>query len=146
MDDQKLREILRNRRIAILGLSPDPTRPSYGVARYMMDQGYEIFGIRPHPTEILGRPCFESLGQVPGDVPVVNVFRASQYIPDVVEECIRWKAAKGIRVLWLQEGIVHPDAQRKAQESGLWVVADRCILKEHLRLSQKSNFAFVDEG
>lgn len=96
----------------------------------MMQNGYEIVGVRPGPKEILGRPCYPSLRDVPGPIEIVDVFRAPEHVPEVVDDAI----AVGAKVLWLQEGVMHPEAERKAQEAGLIVISDLCILKEHARL------------
>jgi predicted CoA-binding protein len=119
----------RYRKIAVVGLSPSPSRPSHEVTEYMIDEGYEVTGVRPGPREILGRPCYPTLRDLPEAPEIVNVFRAPEHVPGVVEDAI----AVGARVLWLQEGIAHPEAERRAREAGLEVVSDRCILQEHRR-------------
>lgn len=129
--DQEMREVLTQyRKIAVVGLSPKPNRPSHGVTAYMMRQGYEIVGVRPAQKEILGRPCYDSLEAVPGELEIVDVFRAPEHVPEVVDQAI----ARGAKVLWLQEGVTHPEAEEKARKAGLVVVSDRCILKDHARL------------
>lgn len=138
LSDAELTEILRrSRRLAVIGLSPVPSRPSYGVTAYMIEQGYEIFGVRPaSPPQILERPCVESLKDLQVDVDLFDVFRNPEAVPEVVEEIALWMAGRPQRprVLWLQEGVSHPQAEARARELGLQVVADRCILKEHRRL------------
>jgi hypothetical protein len=140
LTDSELASILKtHRRIAVVGLSPVPARPSYGVTRYMIDHGYEIYGVRPaSPKEILGRPAVESLQELPGPVDIIDVFRNSDAIPELVADLETWIKTlpedKRPKVLWLQEGITHPEAERRAEEIGLKVIADRCILKEHARL------------
>jgi predicted CoA-binding protein len=141
LSDAEIREILKSKkRIAVIGLSPVAARPSYGVTRYMIAQGYEIFGVRPGtPPEILGRPCVESLAQLNEDVDILDIFRNSEAIPEVVAEIETWMNAKkdGAKkptVLWLQEGIIHPQAEARAEQLGLKVISNRCILKEHARL------------
>src|SRR6202022_4739611 len=102
----------KNKKIAVVGLSPDPTRPSFGVSQYMQAQGYEITPIRPEPSEeILGVSSIESLSDLPKPVEIVNVFRRSDAVPQIVEEAI----AVGAKVLWLQEGVMHPVAEEKAR-------------------------------
>jgi len=122
--------LTRYRKIAVVGLSPTPARPSYDVTQYMIDQGYEIVGVRPAQKQILGRPCFNRIAQVPGPLEIVNVFRAPEHIPGLVDELIPLKP----KVLWLQEGVVHSEAEKRAREAGMIVVSDLCILKEHARL------------
>ena len=140
LTDESLRTLLQNgKRIAVIGLSPVPARPSYGVTRYMIAHGYEIFGVRPaSPPEILGRPCFEKLEDLKDDVDIIDVFRNSDAIPALVDEIEKWMSTKPAerrpKLLWLQEGVSHPEAEKKAEELGLHVIANRCILKEHARL------------
>lgn len=125
-------EILRTyKKIAVIGLSPDESRPSNGVTRYMIAHGYEIVGVRPGGMkEILGRPVYEKLQDVPGPLEIVDVFRASEFIPEIVKDVIRLKA----KVLWLQEGISNPTAEEEARKAGIHVISNRCILKEHRKL------------
>lgn len=131
MKDSEVRDILfRFEKIAVVGLSDSPDRPSYGVTSYMIDHGYQITGVRPGRTEILGRPCVGHLRDVPGPLEIVDVFRAPEYIPALVDELIPLKP----KVLWLQLGITHPEAEEKARRAGIQVVSDRCILVEHRRL------------
>jgi len=127
------------KRIAVIGLSPVAGRPSFGVTHYMQSQGYEIFGVRPDsPAEILGRPCVATLQDLTVDVDIINVFRNSDAIPGVVNEIEHWLAShptdRPPRLLWLQEGISHPEAEAKAERLGFRVISNRCILKQHRRL------------
>ena len=129
--DAEIKEVLtRYKKIAVVGLSPDESRPSFGVSQYMMKHGYEITGVRPAQKEIMGRPCYASLKDVPAPLEIVDVFRASDAIPAVVDECIPLKP----KVLWLQLGITHPEAEEKARKAGIIVISDKCILVEHRRL------------
>ncbi len=140
--DLELRDLLRNsRRIAVIGLSPVPARPSYAVTRYLIENGYEISGVRPgSPKEILGRPCVESLNELTEDIDIIDVFRNSDAIPDVVSEIEIWMKSAAMKnhrkpkLLWLQEGVHHPEAEARAEKLGLTVVSNKCILKEHARL------------
>lgn len=140
LTDAELKELLsRLKRIAVIGLSPVPARPSYGVTRYMISQGYEIYGVRPgSPKQILDRPAVESLKDLPGPVDILDVFRNSDAIPEVVDEIETWMktlpAHQRPTLLWLQQGISHEAAEKKAESLGLKVISDRCILKEHARL------------
>jgi predicted CoA-binding protein len=124
--------LARARRIAVVGLSSDPLRPSNEVSSYMADQGYEIVPINPNEREVLGRRSYARLEDVPEPVDIVNVFRRSEFVPAIAEAAIRIKAP----VLWLQEGVTHPEAEHRARAAGLEVVADRCILKEHRRVQR----------
>lgn len=138
MNDSQLKDILtRYKRIAVLGLSPISSRPSFAVTRYMISAGYEIYGVRPGaPGEILGRLCVEHLKDLKAPVDILNVFRRSEAIPELVTEIEAWLPTLKERpkVLWLQEGITHPEAEERARGLGLTVVSDRCILKDHLKL------------
>jgi uncharacterized protein len=135
LPDQKIRDILTQyKNMAVVGLSPQAGRPSHGVTRYMIQQGYNIVGVRPGGIkEVLGRPMYERLADVDVPFDIVDVFRAPEFIPEVVDEVLKTKA----KVLWLQEGITHPEAEEKARKAGLTVVSDRCILKEHIRLLRR---------
>ena len=128
-------EILRDcRTIAVVGLSAKRYRPSYGVAEYLQRAGYRIVPVNPHETEILGERCYPDVESVPDPIDIVDIFRRSEYVPEIVEAAIR----KGAKVVWMQEGVVHEEAARRAREAGLEVVMDRCILKDHRRLRQAS--------
>lgn len=121
--------------LAVVGLSSKHMRASYGVASYMQARGYRIIPVNPHETTILNEKAYAALEDVPESVPVVVIFRRSEFVPELVESAIR----RGARVIWMQEGIVHEEAARRAQAAGLMVIQDRCILKEHAK-------RFVAEG
>jgi hypothetical protein len=118
--------------IAVVGLSGTRWRPSYGVSEYMQSVGYRIIPVNPKETEVLGEAAYATLEDVPVPVDIVNIFRQPHYVPEIVDAAIRI-GAKGV---WMQEEVVHEDAARKAREAGLEVVMDRCILKEHRKLSR----------
>jgi predicted CoA-binding protein len=118
--------------IAVVGLSGSRWRPSYGVSEYMQSVGYRIIPVNPNETEVLGERAYATLEDIPGPVDIVNVFRQPRFVPEIVESAIRI-GAKGI---WMQEEVVHEEAAQKAREAGLEVVMDRCILKEHRKLSR----------
>lgn len=129
--DDVIRDLLkRYRKIAVIGISPRPERASYYVTEYMIEQGYEIYGVRPAQAEILGRPCYPKVSDVPGPLEIVDVFRASEAIPEIVDEILPLKP----KVLWLQSGITHPEAEERARAAGISVVSNRCLLQEHSRL------------
>lgn len=126
-----LRALLeRARRIAVVGLSPQPNRPSYGVARHMQQFGYQVVPVRPMVAEVLGEKAYSSLLELPFPVDIVNVFRAAEHIPALVEECIQVACP----VIWIQQGIIHEQAAQRAKEAGLIVVMDRCIYRDYLEL------------
>lgn len=126
-------DLLRtSRTIAVVGLSNRRTRPSYSVSEYMQAQGYRIIPVNPHITEVLGEKAYSRLEDVPEHIDIVDIFRRSEFVPEIVESAIRVSAG----AVWMQEEVVHEDAADRAREAGLTVVMDRCILKEHRRLSR----------
>ena len=128
-------EILHtSRTIAVVGLSGKRFRPSYGVAEYLQKAGYRIIPVNPRESQILGEKCYPSLDAIPEAVDIVDNFRRSEFVPDIVEAAIRI----GAKVIWMQEEVVHEEAARRAAEAGLTVVMDRCILKDHRRLAYAS--------
>jgi predicted CoA-binding protein len=120
--------------IAVVGLSGRRFRPSYGVAEYMQKAGYRIIPVNPLESQILGEKCYPDLESIPGEVDIVDIFRRSEFVPEIVEAAIR----KGAKVIWMQEGVVHEEAARRAEAAGLTVIMDRCILKDHRRLAYAS--------
>jgi uncharacterized protein len=123
--------LLRNAKtIAVVGLSSRRSRPSYGVSEYMQSRGYRIIPVNPNETEVLGEKAYSSLDEVPGQVDIVDVFRRSECVPEIVDAAIRI----GARGVWMQEGVVHGEAATKARAAGLEVVMDHCILKEHRKM------------
>ena len=124
-------ELLRNSHvIAVVGLSGKRFRPSYGVSEYMKSAGYRIIPVNPNEQQVLGETSYPSLDDVPDPVDIVDIFRRSEFVPDIVEAAIR----KGARAIWMQEGVIHDAAAERARQAGLEVVMDRCILKEHRRI------------
>ena len=117
------------RTIAVVGLSDNQMRVSYDVSEYMQSQGYRIIPVNPAIAESLGEKAYATLSEVPEKVDIVNVFRRPEFVPEVVEEAIRL----GVPAIWMQEGVVHEEAAAKARAAGIFVVMDRCILKEHRR-------------
>lgn len=127
----EMRELLKRvKTIAVVGLSPKADRPSYGVARALQRWGYKIVPVRPATAEVLGEPAYASLKDIPFPVDLVDVFRAAEHIPAVVDECL----AIGAPAIWIQEDIVHEAAAEKARAAGMTVVMDRCIYKDYLAL------------
>jgi uncharacterized protein len=114
----------------VVGLSSKRFRPSYGVAEYMQRSGYRIVPVNPEESEVLGEKCYPDLDSVPEAIDIVDIFRRSEFVPEIVEAAIR----KGAKAIWMQEGVRHEEAARRAAEAGLDVVMDRCILKDHRRL------------
>jgi uncharacterized protein len=119
----------RTKTIAVVGLSDSPLRPSYGVSAYMQSHGYKIIPVNPSIKGALGEKAVASLGEIEGKIDIVDVFRRSEYVPELVDEAIRLK----VPAIWLQEDVIHEEAAEKARKAGIFVVMDKCILKEHRR-------------
>lgn len=119
--------------IAVVGLSSNPARPSYRVAGYMKSQGYRIIPVNPNETNVLGEAAYPTLAAVPGTIDLVDIFRKSEDVLPIVEEAI----ARGVKAIWMQEGVINEQAAFRAKESGLFVVMDRCWLKEHAARSHR---------
>ena len=130
---QTIRELLKTAHvIAVVGLSSRKHRPSFGVSEYMQRAGYRIIPINPNESSILGEKSYASLEDVPDKIDIVDIFRRSEFVPEIVEQAIR----AGAGAVWMQEGVIHEEAAARAEAAGLTVVMDRCILKEHQRLSR----------
>ena len=129
MKDRILELLKKAKTIAVVGLTDDPSKPSYGVSQYMQSNGYRIVPVNPKLSEVLGERAYPSLSEAAKaeKIDLVDVFRRPDAVPAIVDEVL----ALGIPALWLQETVVHPEAARKAREAGVFVVMDRCILKEH---------------
>jgi predicted CoA-binding protein len=131
LTDSQIGEFLKKTKtIAVAGLSDDPSRDSYRVASYLQSQGYEIIPVNPNVREVLGRRAVASLRDVTKPVDLVDVFRRSGAVPEIVDDAI----AIGAKGVWLQSGITHPGAETRASEAGLFAVSDRCLMVEHRRL------------
>ena len=126
--DEDIVDVLtRYKKVAVIGLSPKSERASHRVAKYLMDNDYDITPVNPMQDEILGKTSYASLLDIPGEVEVVDIFRKPNVVMDIVEQAIK----KGAKVIWMQEGIVNNAAADRAREAGLKVVMDKCMLKEH---------------
>ena len=127
-DPRALRNLLEtSRRIAVVGCSPNPERDSHRIARYLIDAGYDVVPVNPGQTKILGRTCYPDVASIPGPVDIVDVFRSPEHVPPVVEEAISAKA----KAVWLQLGVGHEGAEKRASEAGLLVVSELCIMVVH---------------
>jgi predicted CoA-binding protein len=123
-------EILKScKTIAVVGLSSNPTRPSFGVTEYMQSVGYRIIPVNPNETEVLGEKSYARLEDVPVKIDIVDIFRRAENVPPVVESAIRI----GAKVVWMQHGIENDEAAEKARAAGLVAIEDACILVEHKR-------------
>jgi predicted CoA-binding protein len=116
--------------IAVVGLSPQTARPSFRVAQALQSFGYRILPVRPLVTEVLGEKAYPDLESLPELPDIVDVFRAPEHVPAIVDSCIRL----GIKRLWLQDGVVHEEAALRAQQAGITVVMDRCMFRDHEQL------------
>jgi uncharacterized protein len=125
----RLRILERYRRIAMVGLSSNPFRPSHFAAIYLLSVGYDVVPVNPREERVLGRQSYPSVAAVPGAVDVVDIFREPAAVPEIVEEAI----ARHAKVVWMQLGVVHEEAAARARQAGLEVVMDRCMKIEHAR-------------
>jgi len=114
------------RNIAVVGLSANQDRPSYRVASAMQDLGYRIIPVRPKVAQVLGETAYADLASVPHSIDLVDVFRAPEHVPGIVDACI----ALGVKYLWLQDGVINEAAAQRAQAAGITVVMDRCIWRD----------------
>lgn len=117
----------RARTIAVVGLSDSPLRPSHGVSAYMQTHGYRIIPVNPQIDNALGEKSYPSLLDVPGEIDIVNVFRRPEFVDEVVDQAIQLK----VPAVWMQEDVINQRAADKARNAGIFVVMDKCILKEH---------------
>jgi uncharacterized protein len=132
-EPEKIRQILHNvHSIAVVGLSPNQARPSFRVARGLQSFGYRIIPVRPLVDEVLGEKAFPDLESLPELPDIVDVFRAAEHVPAIVESCIKL----GIKNLWLQEGVIHEAAAQRAKEAGITVVMDRCMWRDCMQLCE----------
>jgi predicted CoA-binding protein len=126
----RLRILETYKRIAMVGLSSNPFRPSHFAAIYMLSHGYDITPVNPRETEVLGRKSYPSLLEVPGPIEIVDIFREPAAVPAIVEDAI----TRGAKVIWMQLGVIHEEAAARARRAGLEVVMDRCVKIEHARI------------
>ncbi len=130
-DDSTIRRMLQDARtVAVVGLSDKPDRPSHRIAAYLQQQGYRIIPVNPVISETLGEKAYANLRDVPGPIDIVDIFRKPEDVPAVIEDAI----ATGARAVWMQSGIVHEPAAKKARDAGLAVVMDHCIMVAHGQL------------
>ena len=123
-----IRELLgRAKTIAVVGLSDSPLRPSHGVSAYMQTHGYRIIPVNPNVRMSLGEKSYPALADVPDQIDIVNIFRRSEFVEEIVDQAI----ARKIPALWMQEDVINEKAAEKARKAGMLVIMDRCILKEH---------------
>lgn len=116
--------------VAVVGLSPQPARPSFNVAKKLQSFGYRIIPVRPLVDEVLGEKAYPDLESLPEVPDIVEVFRAAEHVPAIVDSCIQLR----IKNLWLQDGVIHEAAALRAQQAGITVVMDRCMYRDHVQL------------
>ena len=121
------------RNVAMVGVSANSEKPSNIVFKYLTAHGYNVIPVNPTIDELLGKKCYASLSAIPEKVEVVDIFRRSEDIPPIVEEAIKI----GAKAIWMQEGIINNSAAEKAQSAGLLVVMDKCMRKEHMRMTEE---------
>jgi predicted CoA-binding protein len=125
----RLRILESYKRIAMVGLSANPFRPSHFAAIYLLSEGYDVIPVNPNEKQILGKTSYATLRDIPGQIDVVDIFRARSAVPALVEDAI----AIGAKVIWMQLGVIHEAAAERARQAGLEVVMDRCMKIEHAR-------------
>lgn len=126
--NEDIEAVLKMRSVAVLGCSPNPSRPSHQVAAYLLDAGYRVIPVRPGTAEILGEKCYAGLREIPEPVDVVDVFRRSEFALAAAQDAV----AIGAKALWLQDGVESPLAERLARDGGLRVVSNDCLMRQHL--------------
>ena len=142
-DISTLRRILSDyKRVAVVGLSTDWSRPSNFAAKYMLDHGFEVIPVNPKYEEILGQKCYPDLKSIPTPVDIVDLFQRSERVSPFVDDAIEI----GAKVVWMQLGVIHEEAAQKARDAGLEVVMDRCIKIEYARLFGGLNTIGVNTG
>lgn len=134
MNDRQLRDIFeRNKVIASVGLSSNPDRPSFGVTKFLKSRGYRVIPVNPNETEVHGEKSYPDLRSIPEKIDIVQVFRRPEAVPEIVEDAVAIEA----KVVWMQDGAGNPEAARRAEEAGLTVVVDDCMLRQYDRLNAK---------
>ena len=129
-NDDEIRAFLSLKKIAVVGMSKHSYKDAHTVPKYLIENGYDVIPVNPTASEILNRKCFEKVSDIQTDIDIVNVFRPSDQVLDVIEEAI----TKNPKVIWLPEGIHNTDAEDLARKQGIKVVYNRCMFAEHRRL------------
>jgi uncharacterized protein len=129
--DDQLKQIYNLRNIAVVGMSTSPEKPGHFVPKYLLNLGYNVIPVNPKATEILGRRSFHRVSEITEQVDIVNVFRKSEDVYPIIQDAIE---KKGVKIIWLQEGIHNEKAEMLAQAKGIDVLFNRCMMAEHMRL------------
>ena len=130
-DSNTIREILKLKNIAVVGMSPKQKRPSHYVAMYLKENGYTIYPVNPGHDKIAGMDCYPDLESIPDSIDVVDIFRRSEFAPLIVDSTI----AIGAKAVWMQDTVIHEEAGKKAEEAGFLVVMNDCMLRKHRQLN-----------
>lgn len=128
--DEEIKEILKLKRVAVVGISRDPNKPAYQVPKYLLEKGYDIIPVNPFADEILGMKCYKNIKDVEGEIDIVDIFRPSNEVLQIVKDAI----VKRPKVIWMQLGIRNDEAAEFARKHNIKVVQDRCMMEEHMRL------------
>ena len=129
-DSNTIREIFKLKTIAVVGMSPKQERPSHYVAMYMKEKGYTIYPVNPGHDKIAGINCYPALKDIPDSIDVVDIFRRSEFVPLIVDSAI----SIGAKAVWMQYTVIHEEAVKKAEEAGLLMVMNDCMLRQHRKL------------
>ena len=129
--DRELMKIYDLRNIAVVGMSNKEGKPGHFVPKYLIEHGYNVIPVNPTLKEVLGKISYPDIVSIPTKVDIIDIFRKSEDVPTVVEDALK---KKGVKVLWMQEGIYNEDAEKVAKENGLEVLFNRCMMAEHMRL------------
>ena len=129
-DSNTIREILKLKTIAVVGMSPKQERPSHYVAMYMKEKGYAIYPVNPGHDNIAGINCYPDLKDIPDSIDVVDIFRRSEFVPLIVDSAI----SIGAKAVWMQDTVIHEEAGKKAEDAGLLMVMNDCMLRQHRKL------------
>jgi predicted CoA-binding protein len=130
---ERIADLLKtSKTIAVVGLTDSPIRPSFGVSSYMQSRGYRIIPVNPRVKDSLGEKAYATLLDVPEKIDIVNIFRRPDAVPEIVDQAIQLN----VPAIWMQEGVIHQAAAEKARQAGIFVVMDRCILKDHMRYAR----------
>jgi uncharacterized protein len=129
--DEEIRKIYNFNNIAVVGMSRDPAKAAHFVPKYMIERGFNVIPVNPSAVEILGRRTYSRVSDIKSQIDILDIFRPSEDVYPIVEDSIR---KRGIRIIWLQEGIYNSDAEKIARDNNIEFVFNRCIMAEHMRL------------
>ena len=129
--DKQIREILSLNKVAVIGMSKNSSKAAHYVPKYLSDNGYDITPVNPTIDKIMGKKCYSSISELNEEIDIIDVFRPSDQVLPIIQEAIKKKP----KVIWLQEGIHNPEAEDLVKKTGIKIIFNRCMLKEHQRLS-----------